>query len=130
MGVLDGLGEALQVLAEVDLFGVACQFIIPTDDVTDPTFDATCIVPTNYSKGSIDGTRIQDSDLKVHFNGASWTPDDERFGIQPAKDMTIKIFQDTFKLSDGDYKELTIVSVNPFVTGDNVAGWDLQVRGV
>ena len=137
---VDAIGGALKALYSTSVLGVECEFLLAVDeniqniatgeyDVdNDVTFDTTCTLPTDYNNGQIDGTRIQEDDFKTTINGASWTSGNAAFGVRPSIEMRIKIKQYSYKFDDGDYREFQIINVKPFITGESVAAWELQLR--
>lgn len=80
-------------------------------------------VPEPFTNREIDGTQIKTGDLKVmvarkHVEAA--TPTSPAFGgIDPKTDRVI---------FSGETKEYRIVRMDPVMSGDQAAAWNLQLR--
>jgi hypothetical protein len=87
-----------------------------------------CTPPDGYNNNEIDGTRIKQGDFKVIIGYDQWEGLDPAFGTKPSVDMTFKL-ETPQHAHAGDFREYTIINVQPFETGANVAAWEVQCRG-
>ncbi len=113
-----------KALELINLYGQSAVFADPATKTYDPTTGLTSegsvtnrthkvTPPEPYDKRWIDGDLIQQNDIRIYLpaSGLAFTP----FKGQKVTLLTTKVFR--------------IVSVKPIYSGEDIAVFDLQLRG-